>query len=40
MAVRVKGWLMVDILLMRGRRLRGSLFCLYIAFGEMEWDRF
>jgi hypothetical protein len=36
----VIGLLMVGFLLMRGRRLRGSLFYIYVAFGVVEWDRF
>jgi hypothetical protein len=31
-----KGW----FLLMRDRRLRDSLFCIYYAFGVGKWDRF
>jgi hypothetical protein len=30
---------MVGILLMRGRRLRGSLFYICYAFGVRKWDR-
>jgi hypothetical protein len=35
---RIIGLLMVDILLMRDRRLRDSLFCICYAFGVGKWD--